>query len=226
MRQTIVKDIICVLFITIILLIAVNANAGEKWSYRETTANETLEYSIQVTGETSGVVNMKIVSPDSSQEYDNDMGNGATLRWAMNKNGRIMRGVRQGNSIEFSDELNGKITTESKKIDGDLWIQPIEYGLQWLVRDQDKNKCFFWTISPSDGSIIKLVAKKNGVERITIGDREYDTAKVRLTVSGWKSMFWSVDYWFRESDGLFLKFKGAYGFVGTPETVTELIGKK
>lgn len=219
------KKIVVFIIVFCISLMDVPSYAGEKRTYKQLTNGKTLEYSLNMVGESPEYTMLNITFPEILYEYQNDKKTGATLKWSMSKKESVLHGVRQGNTIELKEEVNGKVYTNRIKIDDALWIQPVEYGLQWLARDQDNSALRFWVISPYDGKISKLVAKKKGVEMIKLGDQEYDAVRVKLTATGWKSLFWSANYWFRESDGIFLKFRGAFGAPGTSETLTELINE-
>jgi hypothetical protein len=65
-------------------------------------------------------------------------------------------------------------------------------------------------------------AKKIRTEKILVQEREVETQNIRVKLTGFKAIFWHSDYWFRRSDGLFLKYRGVEGPPGTPETVMTL----
>jgi hypothetical protein len=71
-----------------------------------------------------------------------------------------------------------------------------------------------------------MVAKKQSEEEIKIDDKKYKSIRIRLTLKGWLSIFWHADYWYRKSDGVFVKFEGVRGGPLTPKTITELIKEK
>lgn len=53
--------------------------------------------------------------------------------------------------------------------------------------------------------------------------RTEEAMRVRVSPWGLLSLFWSSLYWFRPSDGAFLRYEAVRGLPGTPKTVVELI---
>ena len=133
--------------------------------------------------------------------------------------------VRKSDIISISGKINGKIADKDIKIDSGSWYQAAEYSLMNFVLSGEKS-CKYWLVSPADLKATKFVAYNEGIETITLNKSKVQAYRVRVTLDNWMSVFWSVNYWFRASDGLYIKFEGARGAPGTPKTLVEIIGEQ
>jgi hypothetical protein len=82
----------------------------------------------------------------------------------------------------------------------------------------------FMVIQPFDVEPFVMVARARGTERVEAGDKTYEAVHVVVSPEGFASLFYRVHYWFRSSDGLFVRYEGTRGPPGTPKTVVELQG--
>lgn len=64
------------------------------------------------------------------------------------------------------------------------------------------------------------------VDTIAVDGKKEPARRVMLRLAGWRSILWSGSYWFRESDGTYLKYEGANGPPGKAKTVVELCADK
>jgi hypothetical protein len=197
--------------------------AEEKWTYREVTEDITILYTVSVIERSTEITTIQVTGGGVKQIHQLKNADGSTLSWRMTKAGRTIKAVRNGNVIELRVQIDGNQEIRILKIDEKPWIQFMGWGLQWLARRPEVKLREFWIFKLTDLSINTLVAEIQGEEAITIGDQKYDAAKVRVSVPGWLSKYWGVHIWFRKKDGFYLKFQGANGPPGTPETTTELI---
>jgi len=133
--------------------------------------------------------------------------------------------VRKSDIISVSGKINGKIADKDIKIDSGSWYQAAEYSLMNFVLSGEKS-CKYWLVSPADLKATKFVAYNEGIETITLNKSRVQAFRVRVTLDNWMSVFWSVNYWFRASDGLYIKFEGSRGVPGTPKTLVEIIGEE
>jgi hypothetical protein len=202
--------------------LVITVPVGKTWQYRKITEGIERLSTMGVVQETDKIVKLVERSGVTSHEYCFSKKDGSILSWKMRKAGMTLEASRNANNITLHIKENGENRTETKEIGEIPWIQSVEFGLQGFVKDRQKTTQEFWIIRPTDGSIEKLVAEKEDDEKIIIGDHEYNTIQVEVTVPGWRSMFWGVDYWFRKNDGFFIRYKGANGPPGTPETIIEL----
>lgn len=68
-----------------------------------------------------------------------------------------------------------------------------------------------------------MKAVKDGIEKIRVGDSLIESDEIKVSPNGLAGYLWCGKYWYRVSDGLFLKYKGTKGLPGTPESIVELL---
>ena len=101
------------------------------------------------------------------------------------------------------------------------WYQSISYSVgQHFLNSLEDIK--FYIFSSQKLNFYTMKAKFLGKEVINLNNNQINAIKVKVSASGLKAKFWHSFYWFRESDGLFLKYKGRNGPPGTPITTIEL----
>lgn len=76
------------------------------------------------------------------------------------------------------------------------------------------------------GGILTMVAKKQGLEDVVLEGKAIPAERVIITLTGIKSFFWKITYWYRPADGVVLKYQEARGGPGTPDTYGILISEK
>ena len=213
---------ILLLIFSIVFLVR-SSYAEDSWTYREVTENITIVYTVSVIERSTETTTIQVTGGGVKQIHQINNADGSTLGWQLIKVGRISKAVRNGNTIELRVQNDGNTESRILKIDEKPWIQFMGWGLQWFARRPEVKSREFWIFKLTDLSINTLFAEIKGEEAFKIGDQKYDAIKVRVSVPGWVSKFWGVHIWFRKEDGFYLKFKGANGPPGTPETTTELI---
>ncbi len=129
----------------------------------------------------------------------------------------VINGVRDGKRIE-----------EDYDLDDYPWIQlwPMNLGLEPFLKSSDQEIKYwaFGTEKPGDLELAKFVATKEEKEMVRIGDKEYLSLRVNITLSGWRSLFWEGNFFFRESDWRVIKYDGE-GAPGKPDSLTTLIAE-
>ena len=178
-------------------LMSINAFAQMKWEYQDTTEGKVTRYNIKIIEETAKTLKYLSAGPTGSSEFLINKNDGATLSWKMTRPEKTIFGVRNGNTIEIKVTERGISRSEVIKIKNKIWIQKMSLGLQWFVNNRDKEKQHFFIIRPEDFSPIYMVAGKKEEEVITIVKSRFDAINVIVSLSGWKSVFWKADYWFK-----------------------------
>lgn len=126
----------------------------------------------------------------------------------------VIEGMNEGEAVDERRELR----------DDDPWIQSIEKSLEAFVLS-DNDRMEFWTIQPDNLSLRKLLARRSGPETIEVDGESVEAWRVRISLPGVGSVFWGAKYWYRTSDGQFVRYEGTRGPPGTPETVVEKIDR-
>ncbi len=130
---------------------------------------------------------------------------------------------RDGNAIVVYGIFEGKKVDKTEYVDARPWYQSIPFSLTDFSASAE-GPITFWTLSPDDQTPVKMKATRKSIEAVDVAGKAYKARKVRVRLTGVKSIFWKADFWYRTGDGLFVKFKGNKG-PGTPTTVIELIGE-
>jgi len=133
--------------------------------------------------------------------------------------------IKDGRNIILKGTSGEKIIDTVIKIDERSWKQSMSYSLSGFAFG-DKEKIEYWIVRLDKFKGEKMQAEKAGNEDITIKDKEYQAVKVIIKAAGLRSKFWSGHYWFRVSDGLFLKYEGWNGLPGSTKTIIELLEKE
>jgi hypothetical protein len=124
-------------------------------------------------------------------------------------------------------------TTSSVKSVKDLPWHQTPFTLAEFIKSGD-SKLKFLTATVSDladdgdkpGSMLTMVAKNHGLETIDLDGQSVSADRVTMTLSGIKSLFWKITYWYRPVDGVVLMYKEARGGPGTPDTHGVLISEE
>ncbi len=122
----------------------------------------------------------------------------------------LVRGNSEGKEIEKEYDL------------GDVpWQQSMSYSLGKFVQSGEE-EIVFWIFRIDDLSMFKIRANKLDQEEIFIQKEKYKTCKVEIEPVGFFSIFWKGHYWFRSSDGLFVKFEGGGNIPGIEKRILEV----
>ncbi|MFH1074202.1 MAG: hypothetical protein V1752_03845 [Candidatus Firestonebacteria bacterium] len=120
--------------------------------------------------------------------------------------------LREGNKITVSGEFDGRENNKKEiYIDDRPWHQIFQLGLMKFAVTETREKTIeFWGLRPDNPeSAGVLAATKEKVEIIEVKGGKIEAAKLRIGLAGWLSIFWTGDYWFRVSDGVYVKAKPA-----------------
>ena len=217
------RGVFCGLLLVVILTI--NVFAAEKMlSYEETTGDKTIvskwvvkssadsyEVIAKSPGEYHRVVCTRDYSTNSWEYQQEEAGTDLRARWE--KDLLIIRGMHNKKVVQKEIELHQL-----------PWFQFVEFSLADFIQS-DKDKTEFWIIQPYNLKHYKMVAIKERTEMIVVADQEVEAIRVKVTLPGIASIFWSARYWYRKSDGVYLRYEGVRGGPGTPKTVVELINE-
>ena len=133
--------------------------------------------------------------------------------------------IKDGSTVILKGTSERKTIDEVIKLDKAPWKQSMSYSLSKFVLS-DKDKIEYWIIRLDKFKGEKMQAEKAENEDITINGRPYHAIKIKISAAGLRSKFWSGHYWFRSSDGLFLKYDGWNGLPGSTKTIIELFEKE
>ena len=146
---------------------------------------------------------------------------GATHTWEMHSPDTDLCGRRTGNAIRLEGVVAGKHVKKQFSVDGLPWYQPLTYCLRALVTS-GRRETAFWMIRLDTFRPVKLKAVKKDVQQLIIDGTHVEAQRVRVCPVGILSPFWHGDYWYRLSDGLFLKYHGRNGPPGSDTTTIRM----
>jgi hypothetical protein len=195
-----------------------DAALGETHTYRQIDGDGSVsDFQWSCTG-----LDPVTIESDSDQERFLNVcrADGGTLRWKVERSDGSVNARRERNAIVFGGELDGASVDRTVKIDEVPWYQALSYSLRQRVLDGGL-PVTFWMVRPDTLEPVKLRADKESNEVITLSGRELPCVRLRVTGTGFTGRFWHCFYWFRESDGLFMRYEGLFGIPGLPKSRIE-----
>lgn len=217
-----------ILFLSVMSgLIIVPFLYAKKTVFKETTDSKSLTYQWWKTWNASA--REYRISLDHPNEYLHIVckRNRSTKSWTYKSkvHDTAYTAVRNGNTILLTGKLKGEPVNREYQINTMPWYESITYSLEPFVRSGQKRKSF-WVISPIDLRLSVVTATRFEVEEIPINGEKIKAVKVLLTARNVPIMIWKAEYWFRKSNGKFIRYMGKRGGPGTPITTIEYIEEK
>jgi len=205
-------------------LVCLPSSAAER-RYRETTGSVSTEYTSEITRDAAtGVVEILSRYPSTGETHRISFGaDGSAVFWSYRyPDGTIKNFTRSGNVVECAtDGAHAKSVRAA--IDGAPWFASVNYGLSELAREASGDR-EFWIVNPDNGKPYKMRAHTVGEETVSVNGIPTNAIKIRISVWGLPAAFFSMDYWYRKSDLIFVKSVGSEDGPGSPKTTVELIG--
>jgi hypothetical protein len=133
---------------------------------------------------------------------------------------------RRGESIRVAGRIRGRQVDRSCRIDNAPWLCLVELCLGRRMLDAAAPPFAFWVLDAATGEPHKLSAQRAGREMLDTPRGPVEAVRVRFTVAGVSPLFWNASWWFRASDGLFLRYEMPRGMPGTPKTILELLAQE
>ena len=121
------------------------------------------------------------------------------------------------------DVLSIKNNAKSKTLKlGKLpWIQEFKFGFQPFLKSKDK-ELPFTIVYNKDTTLHDMIATKEKIEKVTVGDKIYEAQKLKITLQGFKKRFWKAEAWFDLKTNLMVKYTSNEG-PGTPPMEVTLL---
>jgi len=191
--------------------------------YRERTGDDTRVRHWATTAlDSTYSVRSRVGDDAFLQHVDPD---GDTRRWQARAEGMELLVVRRGGRLDATGVLDGEPVQRSFELGEDPWFQSIAFSLERFLRSEAREVVFRMLV-PRELETVRLRAGRKGVETIELGQESARAVRVELRLAGWRSTLWSAQYWFRERDGVFLKYAGRNGLPGTPDTRIEWLPER
>ncbi len=195
--------------------------------YEEKTQDQLTTHRFDIeTTPTGCTVNLQSETGDTviKQTFAVDT-NLAARTWAFenSKENTKITASREGNKIFLKGQTRGKPIEKTFNINELSWNQTFNIGLERFALSPERSM-IFWSIGtkgPGNMKITRFKVKKKGIETIKINDKEVEAVYITISLTGLLSIFWTGKYWYRKSDGVFLRYKGKSG-PGTGVSIMEL----
>ncbi|MBN1940244.1 MAG: hypothetical protein JW843_11710 [Candidatus Aminicenantes bacterium] len=167
-------------------------------------------------------------APAETQVYTLDS-SWATIAWTLHRPGEKtdIRAGRENDVITLTGTFEGKAVQKKFKTGKVPWNQAFQFGLEsFAAAGSDAMK--FLAIGTSGIAALKIAkftAEIKATETLRVGEKPERARHVRISLSGLKSALWHGDYWYRETDGVFIRYSGRSG-IGAPVSVMDLAERK
>lgn len=130
---------------------------------------------------------------------------------------------REGPTLIAQKHENGERSEKRYKVGNDLWLQEFDFSFKPFILSNCRD-IKFSIIHPKKLDLHDMVATKQSFEKLLINGVERETLKVKVTLTGFKKMFWHADLWFDPQAGDLLLYKANEG-PNTPTSVITLFSK-
>lgn len=213
-------------YLFLLALFAINGLYAQDYYYHEVTAKQEADLVYKnVRNDKNEIQSFLIFSPITEQTHEIYLDkNFATTKWINTKPDKTIDTYTRDGEFIIAEVIRDKKTLLVKKnIDSDPWYASMEYGLGQFFRGGEQS-VEFWNILPTNLETYKMKAEILTSEMIEVEGVLTQTLKVQVTINGIPFLLFHFLYWFRESDGLFVRFEGAKGIWGTPLTIMKFIG--
>ncbi|HET6451104.1 MAG TPA: hypothetical protein VFI08_07315 [Spirochaetia bacterium] len=114
-----------------------------------------------------------------------------------------LHGTRTGTTIQVTGTLKGRAVSKVLKVDTAPWYQLFGPLLDQLL-PAGTSVQEFWVLDPVDLSVHRMQVKRAGTEQLTLHGHTVPAQKVHFSPAGALAPFWGADFWYRQSDGLYV----------------------
>ena len=200
------------------------AHAATLESYRYTETTGKSEEDIRWCVDKSGPIRLLYQGKGETHITQTDESS-ATVLWKMKKKSEktSLHARRHPYVITIRGRWKGNPISRVLPVDDAPWYQATSWSLRAFVLSSKKEICF-WTVRIDTLEVHKIKAIKEHRDILNVNGVNEDAVEVGLRLKGLMALFWKSSYWFRASDGVFLRFEGPSGPPGTPDIVVEYRG--
>jgi len=139
-------------------------------------------------------------------------------------NGNFYSVRREGDTLFAQCDNNGEKARKSLSLNGDTWVQEFDFSLKpYIISEFNDFK--FSIVHPKNLSLHNMIASKQGLDQIDINGKRFTALKVKVTLRGFKKIFWHADLWFDQKSGDLLRYKANDG-PNTPTSITTFLSKQ
>lgn len=212
-------QILALFFFYALVCSPADASSVESYRYEETIGG--IEKQIQWCVHKSEPIRLLYQSESETHITQTDK-SFATDQWEMDKQdeGTSLHARRRPHAIIIRGRWKGRKISKELPIDDAPWYQATSWSLRDFVLSS-RQEIRFWTVRIDTLTVHKIRAVKKLPAVLDLNGVKEETVEVELRLGGLLSLFWKSSYWFRCSDGVFLRFEGLSGPPGAPDVVVE-----
>lgn len=189
-------------------------SAAEILEYQEKTGDQTTVHRFVIDKESDGFkIQLTSTFPDKvfEQVFYVD-GSLKSTGWEFSnekKNTKVSARL-EDDMVVLTGIHEGKAISKKFKVRGEFWNQTFNFGLRdFSIGESDKIRfCAIGVEGPGEMKMGKFTVTKEGTEKTIVNGEEVETIRIKITLSGMLSVFWHGDYWYRQTDGRFIKYRG------------------
>jgi len=201
------------------------AGAQNRLVYREQTGPRVALVEVTEKHEGEDLLLRTVMSYGESYEIlnDSDM---ATLSFSYGNTAEntFYTARREGDSIRMEGTLRGRTFSRLSRVDPHPLYESVERSLQGFAISGSTQTLDFWMVLPTEAQVFQMVARREGLDRVQVAGAAVSAERVKVSLPGIAALLWSSLYWFRPSDGTFLRSEAVRGIgLGIPKSVLELV---
>jgi len=121
-------------------------------------------------------------------------------------------------------DAEGQKVQRNLQIGNDIWIQEFDFSLKPFILS-NVGSFKFYIIHPQRLDLHHMQASKERYEQVEVNGKMHEALKVKITLTGFKKMFWKAQLWFDQETGDLLKYMANEG-PNTPMSIITLFSKK
>lgn len=140
------------------------------------------------------------------------------------KNSNRFTFIKKGNTLTAEGRRKGKDLKETYNISHKNWVQEFEFGFGPFLKSSDQDFKFV-ILNPKNFKLHDMIASKVGEEILTLNGSQVRALKVKVTLQGFKSMFWKGLIWYDLNNLAMLCYKANEG-PHTPTTTITLLSNE
>ncbi len=128
--------------------------------------------------------------------------------------------VRAGKTITVTGTLRGRALKREFSAGDRPWYQALESALARFAAGSDPGSGPFWFMNADEAELMEMEAARECRETARVGGAPVDAWKVKVSLTGFTSLFWSAAYWFRADDFAYVRYETSGGW-GSPKILIE-----
>ncbi len=105
---------------------------------------------------------------------------------------------------------HGERKSKRYNLKNEPWIQQFWFGLMPFLKSGQKSMKFS-IINPKDFDRVRMVAYREHIVPLTVNGKDRPALQVKITLQGFKSMFWSGHVWYDPQTYEFIKYEATSG---------------